>query len=634
MAKNNSFDTKIEFKRGLTWRVIFGLILIALLFIPVNIFLNLSTGMSVTTAAVYVIIILLSMITRYAGNPLSKQELFIIYATTGAVATAIPTYYWLIYRAFFITTPVTYAYKIDGIPLPKLVPDWLCPPVGSSAYLYRTILQPEWIKPVLVFTTLFSLSFIADWSLSIIFSYITVELERLEFPFAMIDVSLIETLTTQKGEIMKIFMAGFYPGLAYGAILYGGYSLGAQIIPLPWADLTWFTEKYVPGAIIGIATDPASFAYGLLLPLSASGSILLGSVIIWILLNYIFTVNPSFFPEWTSEYYSGMTISSIYQRTLQRIWISPQIGFALGLAAALIASMRKSIVEAVSSGIKTHKSRHEYFPSLIFATILYLIGSFGSVILFSLLVPEIPFYVPLLTSLVASFMIGALSSHAVGKIGFFPTVPYLWQSTIYLTPYQGCSGWLVSPYICMGAPGGASQAVKVAYLTETKPRDYFKAWVIAAVLNLVFGLLIIDSFWRLAPIPSSVYPASRIYWPLYATNESLFITRQIRFDPLLILFSGAFSFTVFFAGNLLQKINLPFSAIAFITGCYTLPTSSITIFLGSLIGHYVIGRYIGREEWMRIRGIFVAGVFAGVGVFLGLGVSMILIAKSAWVWPW
>ncbi|MEM2960148.1 MAG: hypothetical protein QXU67_00925, partial [Candidatus Bathyarchaeia archaeon] len=358
------------------------------------------------------------------------------------------------------------------------------------------------------------------------------------------------------------------------------------------------------------------------------------SVIIWILLNYIFTVNPSFFPDWAREYYPGMMISSIYQRTLQRIWISPQIGFALGLAGALVASMRKSIVEAVSSGIKARKSANKYFPSLIFATLLYLLGSLGSAILFSLLVPEIPFYIPIIISLVASFMIGALSSHAVGKIGFFPAVPYLWQSTVYLTPYQGCSGWLISPYVCTGAPGGASQAVKVAYLTETKPKDYFKAWVIAAVLNLVFGLLIVDSFWRLAPIPSSVYPASMIYWPIYATNDSLFITRQIKLDPLLMLFSGAFSFAIFFAGSLLQKINIPFSAIAFITGCYTLPTSSITIFLGSLIGHYVIGRYIGREEWMRIRGIFVAGVFAGVGVFLGLGVSMILIAKSAWVWPW
>lgn len=634
LTKNNSLNAGIEFKSGLTWRVIFGLILIALLFIPINIYLNLSTGMSLTTAAVYVIIILLSTITRYSGKPLSRQELFIIYVTTGAAATTIPVYYWLIYRFFFITTPVTYAYKIDGVPLPNLVPDWLCPPLGSLAHLHRTLLQPEWIKPISIITTLFLLSFIADWSLSIMFSYITVELERLDFPFATIDFSLIETLTVQKSEVMRVFMAGFYPGLAYGAILYGGYSLGAQLIPLPWVDLTWFTEKYIPGAIVGIATDPASFAYGLLLPPSISGSLLLGSAMTWILLNHMFTINSSFFPEWAEEYYPGMMISSIYQRSLQRIWISPQIGFALGLAAALIASMRKSIFEAISSGIKMQKRANEYFPSLILALLLYTAGSLGSAILFSLLIPEIPFYMPLLISLVASFMIGALSSHAIGRIGFFPVVPYLWQSIVYLTPYRGLPGWLISPYVCSGAPGSASQAVKVAYLTGTKPKDYFKAWIIAAILNLVFGLLIVDSFWRLAPIPSSIYPASLIYWPLYATNDSLFITRQIKLDPLLILSSGAFSFTVFFAGSLLQKINIPFSPIAFVTGCYTLPTSSITIFLGSLIGHYVIGRYVRKEEWIKIRGVFVAGIFAGVGVFLGLGVSMILIAKSAWVWPW
>lgn len=163
-------------------------------------------------------------------------------------------------------------------------------------------------------------------------------------------------------------MAGFFPGLIYGAILYGGFSLGTPILPLPWVDLTWFTEKYLPGAVIGIATEPSSFVSGLLLSLSTSLTMLMGSVIVWIILNYIFTTNTALFPLWATEYHSGMTIASIYQRTFQRIWISPQFGITLGLAATLLLFFRKiitrSIVDGFSTMLRSGKEKSEHSPPL------------------------------------------------------------------------------------------------------------------------------------------------------------------------------------------------------------------------------------------------------------------------------
>ena len=626
----------VKFKRGLTWRAFFGLVTTALLFIPVNIYLNLTIGVMVATAAVYVITILLSEIARRTGNPLSKQEIFIMYATVGAVAATIPPYYWLVYRAFFVNTPVTYAYSINGVPLPHLVPDWIAPPPGSSAYMFRTLFQPEWLKPILVATFFFILGFLGDLGLSILLSYTTVEVLKLRFPFATIDASLVETISAsgQEKERLRIFMMGFYSGLIYGALLYGSLIVGVQILPLPWADLTWYTEKYVPGAIVGVATDPASFVFGLVLPLSTSVNMLAGSLLVWVILNCLFTVNPGFFPKWANEYHPGMSIASIYQRTFQRIWISPQFGFAVGLAAALVILLRKNIVKALSQGIKKDRSMSECFPSFTLAVVLFLVGSLGSVALFSLLVPEMPIYIPLLTSLVLSPLIGILAAYSVGEIGFFPNMPWPWQAIVYLSPYQGYAGWVTSPYICLGTPGSVSQMVKASYITETNPKDYFKTWIIAVFLNLAFGLIIVDALWRLAPIPSSAYPASIIYWPMYATNDSLYVTRQIRLDPFLFGVTSIFSFILYFAGSLLQRIGIPFSPVAFIVGCYTLPPNAITTFLGSFIGHYVIRRYIGREKWNFIRGILAAGILAGVGVFMGIGVSMTLLAKAAWVWPW
>ncbi|MEM2507067.1 MAG: hypothetical protein QXF61_08515, partial [Nitrososphaeria archaeon] len=67
-------------KRGFTWRVLSGLILVALLFMPINIYLNLMTGSFIPVATIYLVIILISELARYSGNPLSKHEIFVLYS--------------------------------------------------------------------------------------------------------------------------------------------------------------------------------------------------------------------------------------------------------------------------------------------------------------------------------------------------------------------------------------------------------------------------------------------------------------------------------------------------------------------------------------------------------------------------
>ena len=630
MNKEVKDQAKPSFRSGLTWRAIMGLIAIALLFIPTNIFMNLSTGMMISTAAIYILAILFSELTRYGARPLSKQEMYIVYSTVGTIAGAVPAYYWLVYRAFFVASPVTYAYRVNGIPVPYLVPDWIAP-LGVKTYTLRTLLHPAWIKPIMVFTIFLIFGLLGDLGLTIFLSYIAVEVDKLPFPFATVDASLIETITTRETSRTRAFIAGFYPGLIYGALLYGGYGLGVPILPLPWADFTWFTEKYIPGALIGISTDPMSFVLGLIIPASSAFAMLLGSAMVWILLNYVFTINPHIFPLWASEYYRGMSLNTIYQRSFQRIWISPQFGLALGLALALVTTIGKRVWRVLKSITKAGiKGRVEYFPSLSMGIGFFLIGSIGSSLMLYLLIPQLPLYLILMASLGVSFAIALVAVYSIGEIGFFPQMPWPWQAIVYMTPYQGVAAWIMSPYICYGTPGFWSQSVKVAYLTETTPKDYFKAITIAVVLNAVVGLLVMDAFWRLAPIPSSAYPASIIYWPLYATNDCLFITRQIRLDPVLIAGSAALAYGMVVLSNIIKS----FPAIPLIMGCYMLPPQAITVFIGSFIGNYVLARYLKKEMWESIKGVFGAGLLSGVGVFVGIYVALTLISKAAWVWPW
>ena len=618
------------FRSGLTWRVVVALVAAALFFVPINLYLNLVTGGSVATAALYVIAILVTELARMGAKPLSSSEVFLLYAGTGVTVASLTPYYWLVYRAFFVNSPFTFAFSIDGLPLPYLVPDWLAPPYGSPAYALRTLFNPAWAKPMAVATLFFALTVAADVGLGILLSYVMVEVEKLRFPFAYVDGALIEVLTERRSEHVRAFLAGFYPGLMYGALLYAGQAFGVQILPLPWFDLTWFTEKYVPGALVGLATDPGFIALGMMLDLPVAGLMALGSCLVWILFNYVFTVNPAFFPVWAREYYKGMTLAIIYQRSFQRVWISPFFGVALGMAAAITVAIRKSIVRTFKLIAKPAEAGA--FPSLKLAAAMFLAGSLGSVVVYSFLVPGIPLYATLATSLALSFFLAVVVSRAVGELGFFPALPWPWQAIVYFTPYKGYAGWVWSPYISTGVQGSMCQAVKVAYLTRTKPSDYFKAYVLGQALNAVVGLLAMDMLWRLAPIPSSAYPNSLVFWPMFATNDALFATRQITLDPKVIGVSALASFALMAASPLLAKVGLP-SAVPLLSGLFIIPPYALAVLVGSAIGHLVGRRMLG-ERWSSLRPMIAAGLLAGVGIFVGVGIALLLVARAAWVWPW
>jgi hypothetical protein len=618
------------FRSGLTWRVVVALVAAALFFVPINLYLNLVTGGSVATAALYVIAILVTELARIGAKPLSSSEVFLLYAGTGVTVASLTPYYWLVYRAFFVNSPFTFAFSIDGLPLPYLVPDWLAPPYGSPAYALRTLFNPAWAKPMAVATLFFALTVAADVGLGILLSYVMVEVEKLRFPFAYVDSALIEVLTERRSEHVRAFLAGFYPGLMYGALLYAGQAFGVQILPLPWFDLTWFTEKYVPGALVGLATDPGFIALGMMLDLPVAGFMALGSCLVWILFNYVFTVNPAFFPVWAREYYKGMTLAIIYQRSFQRVWISPFFGVALGMAAAITVALRRSIVRAFKLIAKPAEAGT--FPSLKLAAAMFLAGSLGSVVVYSFLVPGIPLYATLATSLALSFFLAVVVSRAVGELGFFPALPWPWQAIVYFTPYKGYAGWVWSPYISTGVQGSMCQAVKVAYLTRTKPSDYFKVYVLGQALNAVVGLLAMDMLWRLAPIPSSAYPNSLVFWPMFATNDALFATRQITLDPKVIGVSALASFALMAASPLLAKVGLP-SAVPLLSGLFIIPPYALAVLVGSAIGHLVGRRMLG-ERWSSLRPMIAAGLLAGVGIFVGVGIALLLVARAAWVWPW
>jgi len=629
-------ESKIQFKRGLTSVSLFAIVLAALLFLPGSLYLTLVSGTTLSGAAVYLIALVFSEVSRLSGKHLSKQELFIIYSTVGGVAGTIPIWYHLIFKAWYVKTPFAYAYKLNGIPLPELVPEWMTPPKSSPAFLLRTFFHPDWIPVIIAWTTWSIINFIGTLSLALFFSYFFIEEEKLPFPLASIGSSIVTTLTERKEDDMKVFLMGLSSGVIVSFFVYIPYLMGSPIVPLPWLDLTSFTEKFLPGAAIGIATSPETFLTGFLLSPSVTSSMLIGSIATWIVGNFLFLkVFPDVFPQWPLRYRSGMGLASIYESSYLGLWVQIQFGFSLGLMVFLVFKVRKSLVKIFKRIVKSSvQDRKRGILPIRLALVMFLSASLGSVAIQHILIPDYPLWVSLLASLGGSFVIAFIANASIGEVGIIPPMANYWSIITYFSDYRGYPGWFYNPFFASGGSAGLVQTTKIAYLTETKPIDYYKALILGFVLNLFCSFIYLSIFWLIAPIPSANYPFTLITWPVNLMTQNLFVTRQVEMSLSKVSYSAVIYAIICFFSLLTERFHIPLSMVSLTAGVFSLPPTTIMIFLGSISGRYLISRIVGKEKWNYMNKIFVAGFIAGTSVTLGLGISSSLIARSTWILPY
>ncbi|MEM2247637.1 MAG: hypothetical protein QXM51_05930, partial [Thermoproteota archaeon] len=168
----------------------------------------------------------------------------------------------------------------------------------------------------------------------------------------------------------------------------------------------------------------------------------------------------------------------------------------------------------------------------------------------------------------------------------------------------------------------------------TKPIDYYKSIIITNLLVLTFGFIFVDFFWRIAPIPSSVFPYVMGIWPTYAVTDSLYTVRQIVIRADQILMGIGFALVSGFILYGLNRVGIPLSPVGLIVGMQQLPTSATMTFIMSIVSKYVMSRALGAERWRAIRGIVIAGFIAGISIAVILGLTITLISRSSWIWPW
>lgn len=636
-----------KLESGLTWRTFLALIAAIFLFIPVNMYSYFLTGVIQGGVAIFFITIIFSELSRLSGKGLTRPEVLVLYYAAMWGGMALPIYYNIIYRSYFVNSPFVSSYSIAGEPMGDYIPSWLVPPPGSPAHDIRTFFQPAFLTPLLVWFGWSMLVLISSVSLSLVSAYTYVE--RLDYPFprAVVDTSMATFLADRPRDYGKYFLVSFGIGLGYGAIAYLPYSVGGVIIPIPYYDLTWLFEEFLPGSLFGITTILSQYFQGLVVPFRHGFYMLVSTIFVWVIMNSLFvTTFPSLAPEWAAEYSKGMGLIAVWNRSYLRLWFAPQIGFTIAVAAFLIIFKARNVIarafgEVFAFGSKgVLKTRTmEGLPSVRTSMRLWLATSCLSVLYFRFFIPEVDLIIPIVYVFGFGLFMAVSLTAFQGETGFVPPgMPgWTWHSLVYLSPYQGYSGFIFQPALVDGtAPPSFSQQVKAASIVKARPKDLLIVWIAGALLAQLSGLISLDFFWRIAPIPSSAYP-NTVYAALNTGYiDAMIVSRQLNVSLQTIGIPALILFAVLAVGDLLHtRKGLFFSFSGLAMGLFWNPWQVLPLFVGALISRYAATRFFGgAENWRKIIGYVVAGELSGEGLMLMLNVIMALVSKSSWLWPW
>jgi len=317
-------------------------------------------------------------------------------------------------------------------------------------------------------------------------------------------------------------------------------------------------------------------------------------------------------------------------------WAPITIGLALAAGIAPLLRNPRSLFGAISrltSPFADVEKRHsDPVPKVIIVAPLIL-SLVAGVVIFAVLVPGflmnnlwfIPFMVgmPLLATLISGRMRGEAGISASLHVGELQNILFI------LSGYREADVWFApNPMTYQGA--GWLNNLKMAELTETSAMSMVKAYLLLLPFTVVIGFVYVELLWRMAPIPSAMYPGAEIYWPIQATYQCLWIRGQQAglFNLSWILYSFAVGTGAYFA---LALTKIPSCYIGFAAGTGQLPPLATAILIGGVLSK--IATYKLGGDWRSVSRLIAAGLAMGESIAITISVAISLILNSIWVLP-
>ena len=664
MAEHEHRDVPRDdvFEDGFNIKAIWAACFIGFLMLPGAIYLALLTGQGIGGAAPWVTIILFMEIARRSFVKLSAQEIQVTFwvasgmvaggAVMGVAGLTMPggIFGQFIWDQFFVQSQQAQEFNLSG-----LVPRWVAPEPGSEALLTRNLFHRDWLKPILV-VLIHQVLFRLNWlGLGYLVFRQTSDVERLPFPMAPVGaqgiLAVAESTEKRHSWRWRVFSIGAILGALYGMVyvVIPGIS-GAvldrpiELLPIPFVDFTAHLGDFMPGAILGFATDLAFVLTGMVLPFwvvlgSAVGSLLARLIGNPILYHFGLLESMGREPHWAP----GMTaVPALYTSSLD-FWLSITIGLALAVAllslldAVRALTKKRAPVSSVEGAPKGPAKSRGDIP--IWAAVSLWLGSTTAyVVLCHILVPGFNLFIligfgfiltPILTY-VSARMFGITG---VGGSGAGVSFPMVREASFILSGYRGAEIWFAPiPYF---DHGHVAQSFKVLTLTRTKFTSIFKAelavFLIMAVCSFLFWALI----WRMQAIPSASFAYVQRFWPTFALMKSLWVDSTVSggqawireaISPVLIGGAALFGIVFFITVKLL---GIPAGFFyATVGGISVFPHMALPMLLGAILRKRIFEPRYGEQRWAKMAPLLLAGYGCGMGLVAMISIAFGLISKA------
>ncbi len=636
---------EVEWRSGLTWRVVLAILYGAVVLMPVAIWGELMIG--TVGNLTWAVVILFYWLSLLYGSPLTRQEILVMLA---AVSTAIYagtglSFHHMFFRVWFSNSPVVKLYHLD-----KLLPYWWVPECELiRTQALRTFLHPSWLPVIFTSLVFWGLNLVIGLTLGFFYYHLFAEVEKLPFPMARVSVEVIVGLEEREPMRMRVFVLFALLGFVYSFIAYGipvlsqaaiGYAV--TLIPYPWHDMTETFRDVLPGAMIGIDTNLGTYLFGMILPYEVVVSMFAGSIISSVIGNPIIVwYYPELIPEWVG-FPKGLKLEDILFWSRLYVWYIVSVGVGFAVFADQLIRGRKGLSRAIKSLARLSKEarRLGYLPLHVILGV-YLAATVSWLLLLEfVLIPGFPVLPLFFLIVVWPFVFGLISVRTYAETGFPLEVRFLNENVLTATmelygipvysrlgiwpwfaplsvDYGG--GWVGTLYVCRGVGCTFSSYIKAVFLVAAP---------VAILLNLIYS----EYLWKMTPVPSPMFRHAQIYWPIDAAQRILWYTRKL-YSMNLSLLVGSFAATLA-ASTALRLLHVPFSPAGLLYGISSPLPGPLAVFIGATVARLVEKVSRGRINVRRYAYIMTGGYGVGMAVAMAISVSLAIFIKSLWPLPY
>ena len=528
----------------------------------------------------------------------------------------------------------------------EFIPAWIAPGPESESMLERSFFHRDWLIPILLLVGSQIIQRIDHFGLGYALYRITSDVEKLPFPMAPVaalgTMALAESAEEKKESWKwRVFSIGGVIGIAFGFIyvvlpIISGLIFTEQIrlIPIPWIELTGYTEDILPAVATGLQLDLGLLFVGMVLPFWAVIGGLIGLIITIILNPLLYSAGI------LTRWHPGMaTVDTVFANNFD-FYMS--FGIGLGLAIGLIGVW--SVVRSFRAKDGNRGSLHDLFNppagrgdfNFWIAIGIYFFSTLAYVGLCVWLVPAFPWVFFLAYGFIYTPVISYITARMEGIAGQFVSLPLVREASFIAGArffgYQGIEIWYAP--IPIHNYGEATVQFRQIELTGTSIRGIIKAELLVFPIVMVASLVFSQFIWRLAPIPSANYPFAQELWHLQALNTLLMQTSTLEGNSM---FYQALNGTTVFSGlgfglvmyMILSLFGLPVLLIyGVVRGLgQSTPHGMILEVAGALLGRYFFLKKYG-PMWRQYAPVLLAGFSCGMGLSGMFAMGFALIMKS------